>query len=60
MIINMNYGYKGTNNTHLMLKEGPDGDIDLVTEFNETITTIRTGRGLMEVIKDLLDGRYAY
>ena len=40
IILDMIYGYKGTNNTHLIMKEGPDGDIDLVTEFNETITTI--------------------
>ena len=58
MVIDMTYYYKGSSNTYLKLIEHPYG-IDLVTEYGETITSVTTGYGLMRVLEDLYDEKYA-
>lgn len=59
MVINMTYYYKGSNNTYLELIECSDGGIDLLTAHGEIITSIASGYGLMRVLEDLRDGKYA-
>lgn len=60
IIIELGYGYKGSVNTELkMVQKNDHGDVDLFTQYDELITTVTTGYGLMRVIQDLLDGTYA-
>lgn len=58
MILDMAYYYKGSSNVQLKLVEKSDG-IDLITDFGEIITTVTTGYGLMRVLEDLYDKKYA-
>ena len=59
MVINMTYYYKGSSNTYLELIERSDGEIDLLTAYGEIITSITSGYGLMRVLEDLHDEKYA-
>ena len=56
--LDMAYYYRGSSNTTLTLDEKTSG-IDLVTDFGEVITTVTTGYGLMRVLEDLYDEKYA-
>ena len=57
--LSLTYYYKGSSNCTLTLVERSNGDIDLVTDHDETITNIQTGIGLVSVIQDLIDNRFA-
>ena len=57
--LDLAYYYKGSINCFLTLVERSNGDIDLVTDYGETITSVQTCTGLMEVIRDLIEGRFA-
>ena len=57
--LSLTYYYKGSSNCTLTLVERSNGDIDLITDYDETITSIQTGVGLMRVIQDLIDNRFA-
>lgn len=60
IIIDLTYGYKGSANIELkMVQKNDHGDVDLFTQYDELITTVATGYGLMRAIQDLLDGTYA-
>lgn len=56
--LDMAYYYKGSSNTTLTLVEKSDG-IDLVTDYGETITTVQSGYGLMRILEDLHEDKYA-
>lgn len=56
--LHMAYYFKGSSNVFLHLIEKGD-DIDLVTDFGETITSVQTGYGLMRALQDLQDDKYA-
>ena len=56
--LDMTYYYMGSSNIYLRLVEMGD-DIDLVTDYGETITSVQTGYGLMRVLQDLSEGKYA-
>lgn len=56
--LDMTYYFKGSSNVSLRLVEKGD-DIDLVTDYGETITSVQTGYGLMRVLQDLQDDKYA-
>lgn len=56
--LDMTYYYKGSSNIYLRLVAMGD-DIDLVTDYGETITSVQTGYGLMRVLQDLSEGKYA-
>lgn len=58
LVLDMSYYFKGSSNISLTLKKVGD-DIDLVTDYGETITSVQTGYGLMRVLQDLHGGRYA-
>ena len=57
--LDLAYYYKGSTNCTLTLVERSNGDIDLVTDYGETVTSIQTGIGLMRVIQDLIDNKFA-
>lgn len=57
--LSLTYYYNGSSNCTLTLVERSNGDIDLITDYDETITSIQTGVGLMRVIQDLIDNRFA-
>ena len=56
--LDMSYYYKGSSNISLKLVKHGD-DIDLVTDYGEIITSLKTGYGLMRVLQDLHDEKYA-
>lgn len=56
--LDMDYYYKGSSNISLKLVKVGD-DIDLITDYGETITSVQTGYGLMRVLEDLHDNKYA-
>lgn len=56
--LDMTYYFKGSSNTTLRLIEKGE-DIDLVTDYGEIITSVQTGYGLMRVLQDLQDDKYA-
>lgn len=56
--LDMAYYYKGSSNVYLRLVENGD-NIDLVTDFGETITSVQTGYGLMRALQDLQEEKYA-
>jgi hypothetical protein len=56
--VDMCYYYKGSSNVRLNLIEKIDG-IDLVTDYGEVITTVTSGYGLMRVLEDLYENKYA-
>lgn len=56
--LDMSYYYKGSSNISLKLVKHDD-DIDLVTDYGEIITSVQTGYGLMRVLQDLHDEKYA-
>lgn len=58
MYVDMCYYYKGSSNIRLTLVEKEDG-IDLVTDYGEIITTVTSGYGLMRVLEDLYENKYA-
>lgn len=59
IIIDAGYEYKGSANTQLkMIQKSGSDDVDLFTQYDELITTVTTGYGLMRAIQDLLDGAY--
>lgn len=60
IIIDADYAYKGSANTQLkMIQKSGSDYVDLFTQYDELITTVTTGYGLMRVIQDLLDDTYA-
>lgn len=56
IILNMDYYYKGSSNIYLRLVEQSNGDIDLITDYGELITSVQTARGLRRVLEDLENG----
>lgn len=58
LTLSMTYYFKGSSNISLRLVDKGD-DIDLVDDYGETITSVQTGYGLMRVLQDLMDGKYA-
>ena len=53
------YFYKGSSNSTLTLVQYANGDIDLITDFGEVITTVQSGYSLMRALEDLGAGKFA-
>lgn len=58
VVVSLDYYFKGSSNIYLHLKQNGD-DIDIVTDYGERITSVQTAYGLMRVIQDLMDEKYA-
>ena len=59
LLLLMQVVYKGSVNTQLkMIQKSGSDDVDPFTQYDELITTITTGYGLMRAIQDLIDGTY--
>lgn len=56
--LDMAYYFKGSSNISLRLVE-KEGNIDLVTDYGETITSVHDGYELMRVLQDLHEDKYA-
>lgn len=59
VVLNMAYDYKGSSNVCLRLVEQSNGDIDLITDYGELITSVQTAYGLRRVLEDLENGVFA-
>ena len=57
--LDLTYYYKRSSNCTLTLVERSNGDIDLITDYNELITSVQTGYGLMRAIEDLINDKFA-
>ena len=58
--IPMSYNYKGSINCNLRLEHDPRWDtILLITDYGERIATVTSGHGLIEVLNDLVNNKYA-
>lgn len=57
------YYYKGSMNNSIKLRQLSNGDIEIVTDFNEVVETItpylENWSVLTQVIEDLSSGKYA-
>lgn len=58
MFLDMTYCYKGSSNIRLELRQVGDY-IDLITDYGEKITSLQTGYGLMCLLEDLINDKYA-
>lgn len=58
LVLDMSYYFKGSSNISLTLRKVGD-DIDLITDFGEIITSVQSGYGLMRVLQDLYENKYA-
>lgn len=59
LLLLMQVVHKGSVNTQLkMIQKSGSDNVDLFTQYDELITTITTGYGLMRAIQDLIDGTY--
>ena len=60
MTIPMCYFYKGSTNCYVYLRKNiEDETISVITDYGETVATVRSGHGLAKVLKDLNENKYA-
>lgn len=57
--LDLTYYYKGSSNCTLTLVERSNDDIDLITDYDELITSVQTGYELMRAIEDLINDKFA-
>lgn len=59
MKISCSYYYKGSTNVYLHMKQVNGDEIQLSTDYGEVIKDVYSSNGLLEIIKDLKDGKFA-
>ena len=59
MKISCSYYYKGSTNAYLHMKQVNGDEIQLSTDYGEVIKDVYSSACLLEIIKDLEDGKFA-
>jgi hypothetical protein len=59
-VMYMDYNYKGSINCTVTLQNNEAiGSVSVITDYGEVVAVCTSGNGVVKVLKDLVDNKYA-